>query len=382
MAFAAGNTAALISSSVKIGKSESMRGLVKAGSSTLPASEEENKAASALVLGWFGAKDNELEFVKKLYKKKGYADVTVAPSLIASCSKPRGWYRTVKETSAKFTLDASNPASKHANNPLSRHFDVVHVLSGGFLNLYLQLLSGAAIDFDTLVLDSTPILPKPTSFTRFARAYMATMPKPISFIPKIVPAWLHLTYVTARWGVASWYVAFRHQLSRVLQALKGSQAPLSPGSLQGPRMLGAFAPYAATNRYDVVVANCVETVFQQSRQFSSSGGKPLKAVFVTNPADPYLNYDDVKATMARATELGCDVHEVEGYKDHVKSIFRKPAAIFAGPLELKKEKKQQQPAPPLAPVEVEVTKTEAVTPSGEVPGRSCAPAQGYGPGSW
>ena len=71
------------------------------------------------MLGWFDAKENELELVKKIYKKRGYGDVTVAPSLIASVAKPRGWYRTVKEMSAQ------------PEHPFSRKYDVVHVMSGG-----------------------------------------------------------------------------------------------------------------------------------------------------------------------------------------------------------------------------------------------------------
>ena len=55
-----------------------------------------------------------------------------------------------------------------------------------FLNLYLQLLGGAQLDYDLLVLDSTPILPSPQSYTRFARAYMATMPAPANWIPKVI----------------------------------------------------------------------------------------------------------------------------------------------------------------------------------------------------
>jgi hypothetical protein len=36
-----------------------------------------------------------------------------------------------------------------------------------------------------------------------------------------------------------------------------------------------------------------------------------------------------QATMARAAELGCEVHEVEGYAGHVKSIFRKVKLMLA-----------------------------------------------------
>lgn len=44
--------------------------------------------------------------------------------------------------------------------------------------------------------------------------------------------------------------------------------------------------------------------------------------------DRYLAYSDVEAAMASAAAHGCRVLEVEGYKDHVKSLFRKPTAIF------------------------------------------------------
>ena len=74
-------------------------------------------------------------------------------------SKPRGWYRTFV-------------ASVKSDNQLARKYDVVHCMSGGFLNLYLTLASGAQLEFDTLVLDSTPIMPKPSSFVRFLRAWL------------------------------------------------------------------------------------------------------------------------------------------------------------------------------------------------------------------
>ena len=59
-----------------------------------------------------------------------------------------------------------------ANADLDRHFDVVHCMSGGFLQLYVLLRSGIHLNFSTLLFDSTPILPKPVAFTTFARAYM------------------------------------------------------------------------------------------------------------------------------------------------------------------------------------------------------------------
>ena len=45
---------------------------------------------SALVLGWFGASPRELALVERVYKRNGFADVTVLPSLVNSLSKPSG----------------------------------------------------------------------------------------------------------------------------------------------------------------------------------------------------------------------------------------------------------------------------------------------------
>ena len=55
------------------------------------------RAKSALILGWFGASSRELELVERVYKRNGYEDVTVMPSLIAALTKPSGWFRTFKQ---------------------------------------------------------------------------------------------------------------------------------------------------------------------------------------------------------------------------------------------------------------------------------------------
>jgi len=36
--------------------------------------------------------------------------------------------------------------------------------------MYIYLTTGPVLRYDTLLLDSTPILPKPAAYTRFARA--------------------------------------------------------------------------------------------------------------------------------------------------------------------------------------------------------------------
>ena len=126
-----------------------------AAAATAASESSAESGKSALVLGWFGAQDKELEFVKKIYKKKGFGDVVVQPSPIATCSKPRGWYRSVASLSRAMEKhqavggsDADGASSTAKDEALEkalaigRDFDVVHVMSGGFLNLYLTLLSG------------------------------------------------------------------------------------------------------------------------------------------------------------------------------------------------------------------------------------------------
>lgn len=44
--------------------------VIASSEAIVPASKK-----SALVLGWFGAQEKELELVKRLYLKKGYSDV-------------------------------------------------------------------------------------------------------------------------------------------------------------------------------------------------------------------------------------------------------------------------------------------------------------------
>ena len=67
-------------------------------------------------------------------------------------------------------------------------------------------------------------------------------------------------------------------------------------------------------------------------QSGAGGAAAKKAVFLHNPADPYLSRDDVLATVGAAERLGleADVHEVA--TNHVQTIFQKPRLIFEGAL--------------------------------------------------
>lgn len=55
----------------------------------------------------------------------------------------------------------------------------------------------------------------------------------------------------------------------------------------------------------------------------------LRAVFVYNPSDPFLQVKDVGETIQKvADDFGCKVEQVEVKHDHVQTIFRQPKAIF------------------------------------------------------
>mmetsp|Transcript_17502 Transcript_17502/g.40105 ORF Transcript_17502/g.40105 Transcript_17502/m.40105 type:complete len:337 (-) Transcript_17502:487-1497(-) len=208
------------------------------------------KERSALVLGWFYATPRELEYVRKLYTRNGYTHVVVLPSVVQRIAKPRGWYRTIRQHTP--------PAH------LGRHFDVVHCLSGGFLSMYVLRSSGVPITYSSLVLDSTPILPKvrstttlpppppppqpfgqchtspppclptsigpppfdlwsahnlcrsllaqPGSYTRFTRAYMRE--NGLAFPLKLLPTRAHEQLVEQRWKLGLRYIKLRHALLR------------------------------------------------------------------------------------------------------------------------------------------------------------------------
>jgi hypothetical protein len=153
---------------------------------------------SALVLGWFHASERELAYVRKLYLRHGFTDVVVRPSVIGKIAKPRGWYRSIRRglrqeavaTQAATRALVGGRGKSSASEPdVSRHFDVVHCLSGGFLSLYVLLRSGNRLSYDTLLLDSTPILPNPVAYTRFARAFLAAAGWTGKIPLLLVPEW-------------------------------------------------------------------------------------------------------------------------------------------------------------------------------------------------
>jgi len=280
---------------------------------TAVAKVEAPKERSALVLVWFYASDKQLELVRRIYKKNGFTDLVIKESKVPEVAKPLGWAGKVLRT------DRSVKSNDAETAELERKFDVVHVMSGGFLHLYQLLYSGVKIDFDTLVLDSTPILPRPRSFVRFARAYLSSNKK-LAWIPKILPSQIHVGLVGMQWAVGCMLVAIKIQLLRLL-ALVGiaQKQPELFRTLTKQALRGCFV------RYQKTVDQSLETVFK---------GRDLRTIFVYNPSDPFIHAPDVVETMNHVrTKFGVKVEEVQVTQDHIQTIFRKPKLIFTPVLE-------------------------------------------------
>jgi len=129
---------------------------------------------------------------------------TTQESIVKEIATPRGWYRTYDR------FVSGDAVSKELQATLGQNFDVVHCMSGGFLNLALVLSSKIPAKFKVLVLDSTPIMPQPKAFVRFARAYMSD--HGLDLITKLLPERFHTWIYTSRWGVGGAYVRAKHKV--------------------------------------------------------------------------------------------------------------------------------------------------------------------------
>ena len=226
---------------------------------------------SVLVLGWFFASKRELDYVRKAYAKNGYTHIEIVPSAVSVISKPRGWYRTMRRQ-----LQPNRAADPKPNAHLGRHYDVVHCLSGGFLAMYVLRRSGVPLTFSSLLLDSTPILPKPAAFTRFTRAYLNSIGLTLPL--KLLPSALHLRLVQLRWNLGLMYVQLRHW---VLSALGREQgAPLEHWT-RGP------VGWALKGDYTRVARHALGTIYEGAEAGA-------RVIFVANPEDPYIDTTDVE----------------------------------------------------------------------------------------
>jgi len=264
------------------------------------------KGKSVLVISWFYAEPKQIELVKRIYKKKGFSTVEVQESPVYEISTPRGWYKT-------FIGLVKNMEEEKQRGRLARKFDVVHCMSGGFLNLYLILAAKIPLEFEHLVMDSTPIMPKPAAFVRFARAYFND--NGLELVTKVLPESVHVGYQTFRWSVGASYVRIKHKAF-----LKKELKALDQATFEFANDWSRWAPRAsATNDYPKIVEHSIETVFNRPG---------LKTAFVYNENDAYINPEDVKYVIKKCKEFGGETTEVLTETKHIETIFRKPNILF------------------------------------------------------
>lgn len=275
-----------------------------------PIERRPKPGTSVLVLGWFYASDRELAFVKRAYSRAGYDHVVVRPSPVAEVSKWRGWYRIISRGGLQ--SEAQAEASE-----LARHFDVVHCMSGGFLSLYVLMHSGIPLRFSTLLLDSTPILPKPDAFARFARAWMLYQGQPdqLRLLRWLSPS-VHLHFIQERWALGLRYIRAKHALRRLVRCRHSKQIDQW---MSGP------VSWALSGDYPRISRHALGTIFQgmQSREQYEP-----RVIFAYNPSDPFISVDDVKAAAGLARTVGLPVVEATNEAPHVKLLFTASKTFF------------------------------------------------------
>jgi len=270
------------------------------------------KKKSVLILSWFYAQPKELELVRRIYTKRGY-DVHIHESLVDEVARPRGWYNTY----SRFVK--GDGVSQELSSKIYKEWDVVHAMSGGFLNLALILApTSKQIKFQKLVLDSTPILPNPVSFVRFARAYMKE--HGLDWANKIIPEPVQTGYQTARWSVGAAYARGKHKVgSRIKSRRILGQMP--PETVMEMDEWTRWATHSSMlNRYDQMCDRAIESIF------NAPGLEEV--TFLFNPQDPYLNQGDVQRCIEYAKGHGREVAVVHSPCNHIETIFRKPKLLF------------------------------------------------------
>lgn len=267
---------------------------------------------SVLIFSWFYAAPKELELVRRIYKKKGFTNIVIQESVVKEIATPRGWYRTYDKFRNSDAVSAELQAS------LGQNFDVVHCMSGGFLNLGLVLSSKVALKFKVLVLDSTPIMPQPKAFVRFARAYMKD--HGMDFITKLLPEPVHTWIYTSRWGVGGAYVRLKHKVQQVM-GIKGRRRLGEIPAEEMEEWTRWATHVAMLDRYDNMTQVTIDTVLEPATGIQ-------ECIFLYNPNDPYLNPEDVDMVIKQCPAKGVKAVIKEVQSNHIETLFRKPNVLF------------------------------------------------------
>ena len=324
---------------------------------------------SALILGWFLPPSVSCSTWSASTKRMASMRLSSSPRALASCPKPRGWYRSMRKRLAQPLRRATGYAQATASavsgggavvasggggsssssggearakkrkkgpsfvqspSELERHFDVVHCLSGGFLALYVLLRSGVGLRFNTLLCDSTPILPKPAAFTRFARAYMESVGLTVPL--RLFPQRLHQKLIELRWGISIFYInlsmTVRSFARRLAARLRGRASSNDGAPLDGPAALEVWQSgpvrWGLDGDFDRVSRHALGTIFEGATACDASDMH-----FVYNPDDPFIDPSDVRYAAELGRACGLEVRETHVAVDHVKTLFAVPKTIFS-----------------------------------------------------
>jgi len=183
--------------------------------------------------------------------------------------------------------------------------------------MYLVRAAGVPLSCGSLLLDSTPILPKPGAFVTFTRQFMIDSGKGVAV--SIVPKAIHRGLVHLKWVLGARFELAKSRLAAWVPG-KSDTGPSGGACHQTAFILRA----AATGSYDRMIQNMFSKVFGRTR----SAAAPASVVFLHNPEDPYLDKIDVESTYVAAGRIAPSVSKRLVTTGHVQTLFRKPRQVF------------------------------------------------------
>ena len=124
---------------------------------------------------------------------------------------------------------------------------------------------------------------QPAAFTRFARAYLASIGLRLPL--KLLPERLHQWLVEGRWWLSIFYIKMKHRLLTLLGRLQGVELN---------RWMSGPVDWGLSGDYDRVATHALGTIYEGAAQCAGS-----EIIFLYNKADPFIDPADV----ANAAEL-------------------------------------------------------------------------------
>lgn len=239
------------------------------------------KKKMALVFSFFGARQIQMHMIAFKYRREGY-DCKVIETKIGDFINAYKALQFLNQEIMKKTFVEDG------------HYDIIHVMSGGFLQYGLLRYGGASISCDTIIFDSTPIMLKPASFVTFVKTY-TNLPLPSWFIRMLISIWY--------WISASFYLLFNRK-GKAKKALE-------------------MANLIRFGKYDTISEILLKSVLDHTGYI-----KPKQSIFVYNAEDPYINVSDIKNAIDFTVEKDTKVIKVVNSNKHIEMIFKNSNMFF------------------------------------------------------